>query len=175
MIFLLLHHQVKQSLTFTHKTVTVGAHNDLAMKNNHGCKLLPPSMKPPVYVPSTTQYAGQSRHSRPGVIEEIVGDERLIYQVTLRDLYQPTIEAILPYGLLSFPLYRHQKTALIWKLDKENSVACSGGILADDQEIKFEPNVMCEHIDKMLTFWGSQVVRFRSSEKPKDVVFSLEL
>lgn len=25
------------------------------------------------------------------------------------------------------------------------------------QEIKFEPNVMCEHIDKKLTFQGSQV------------------
>ncbi|CAH1434556.1 unnamed protein product [Lactuca virosa] len=109
------------------------AHTDLAMKNNHGSRLLPPSMKPPVSIPSTTHYAGQSGHSLPGIVEETVGDERLIYQVALRDLYQPTIEATLPYGLLSIPLFKHQKIALAWMLDKENSVACSGGILADDQ------------------------------------------
>ncbi|GKE04925.1 hypothetical protein Tco_1396943, partial [Tanacetum coccineum] len=62
------------------------------------------------------------------------------------------------------------------------------------QEIKFEPNVMCEHVDKKLTFRASQmetsfafrnlfslelhnrrVVRFRSLEKPKEDEFSLEL
>ncbi|KAI3498021.1 hypothetical protein L1887_33714 [Cichorium endivia] len=107
-------------------------HNDVAMKSNHGSRLLPPSMNPPMSV-STTQYAGQFGHSRPGVVEETVGDERLIYQVALRDLYQPTTEATIPDGLLSVPLFRHQKIALAWMLDKENSVACSGGILADDQ------------------------------------------
>ncbi|TVU50249.1 hypothetical protein EJB05_01615, partial [Eragrostis curvula] len=63
------------------------------------------------------------------------------------------------------------------------------------EEIKFEPNVMCEHIDKKLTFHSSQledgdiicfqkspapggetqVVHFRSLDKPKDDDFSLEL
>ncbi|GFS45978.1 ubiquitin-specific protease 12 [Actinidia rufa] len=43
------------------------------------------------------------------------------------------------------------------------------------EEIKFEPSVMCEHIDKKVTFRGSQVVRFRSLEKPKEDEFCLEL
>lgn len=43
-------------------------------------------MKPPVSVPSTAHYAGQSGHSRPVIVEETVGDERLIYQVALRVL-----------------------------------------------------------------------------------------
>ncbi|PWA82594.1 hypothetical protein CTI12_AA179330 [Artemisia annua] len=43
------------------------------------------------------------------------------------------------------------------------------------EEIKFEPNVMCEYIDKKLTFRGSQVVRFRALEKSKEDEFSLEL
>lgn len=30
-------------------------------------------------------------------------------------------------------------------------------ILFDIQEIKFEPNIMCEHIDKKATFRASQV------------------
>jgi hypothetical protein len=30
------------------------------------------------------------------------------------------------------------------------------------QEIKFEPNVMCEHIDKKLTFRSSQVCQNKS-------------
>lgn len=33
------------------------------------------------------------------------------------------------------------------------------------QEIKFEPNVMCEVIDKKLTFRSSQVCQFASSPK----------
>ncbi|CAI9300038.1 unnamed protein product [Lactuca saligna] len=33
---------------------------------------------------STTHYAGQSGHSRPGVVEEAIGDERVIYQVALQ-------------------------------------------------------------------------------------------
>ncbi|KAJ9563697.1 hypothetical protein OSB04_008857, partial [Centaurea solstitialis] len=44
---------------------------------------------------------------------------------------QPVHEATLPDGLLSVSLFRHQKIALAWMLQKENSVACSGGILAD--------------------------------------------
>ncbi|GJN34912.1 hypothetical protein PR202_gb23621 [Eleusine coracana subsp. coracana] len=67
------------------------------------------------------------------------------------------------------------------------------------EEIKFEPNVMCEHIEKKITFRSSQkkalipgvrypdvpsfleyvhnrqVVHFRSLEKPKEDDFSLEL
>ncbi|KAL4586411.1 hypothetical protein LXL04_011047 [Taraxacum kok-saghyz] len=108
------------------------ANNDVSMKNNNGRRLLPAFMNPHGSV-SATQYAGQSGNSRPVVVQETVGDERLIYQVALRDLYQPTTEATLPEGLLSIPLFRHQKIALAWMLDKENSVACSGGILADDQ------------------------------------------
>ncbi|KAI3884831.1 hypothetical protein MKX03_009921 [Papaver bracteatum] len=57
------------------------------------------------------------------------------------------------------------------------------------EEIKFEPTVMCEHIDKKLTFRASQledgdivcfqkpasVVHFRSLEKPEEDDFCLEL
>ncbi|KAI3711094.1 hypothetical protein L2E82_40932 [Cichorium intybus] len=56
-------------------------HNNVAIKSNHGSRLLPPSMNPLTSVSAT----------------------------------------------------QHQKIALAWMLDKENSVACSGGILADDQ------------------------------------------
>ncbi|KAI3734234.1 hypothetical protein L6452_13699 [Arctium lappa] len=107
------------------------ASND-AVKDSHG-RVLPPSMKLPMPAP-TAQYAGQSDLYRPGgVVEQAVGDERLIYQVALQDLNQPLTEANLPEGLLSVSLLRHQKIALAWMVQKETSVACSGGILADDQ------------------------------------------
>lgn len=107
------------------------ASNDV-VKDSHG-RVLPPSMKLPMPAP-TTQYAGQSDLYRPGgVVEQAVGDERLIYQVALQDLNQPLTEATLPEGLLSVSLLRHQKIALAWMVQKETSVACSGGILADDQ------------------------------------------
>nr|XP_043625841.1 helicase-like transcription factor CHR28 [Erigeron canadensis] len=98
------------------------ANKDVAMQNNPGSRVLPPSMKSPMGVAST-----QSS------VQETVGDERLIYQVALRDINQPIVEASLPDGLLSVSLFRHQKIALAWMLQKENSEACSGGILADDQ------------------------------------------
>ncbi|KAI3817046.1 hypothetical protein L1987_10833 [Smallanthus sonchifolius] len=62
-----------------------------------------------------------------------VADERHIYQVALQRLNQPSKEANLPDGLLSVSLLRHQKTALVWMVQKENSTACAGGILADVQ------------------------------------------
>ncbi|KAD2804511.1 hypothetical protein E3N88_37888 [Mikania micrantha] len=46
---------------------------------------------------------------------------------------QHSMEASLPDGLLSVSLLRHQKIALAWMIHMEKSVACSGGILADDQ------------------------------------------
>ncbi|KAK8561433.1 hypothetical protein V6N12_048504 [Hibiscus sabdariffa] len=63
-----------------------------------------------------------------------INDERMIYQAALEDLSQPKAEASLPDGLLSVPLFRHQKIALHWMLQKETRTRiCSGGILADDQ------------------------------------------
>ncbi|KAK6152227.1 hypothetical protein DH2020_014862 [Rehmannia glutinosa] len=43
------------------------------------------------------------------------------------------------------------------------------------EEIKFEPTVMCERLDKRATFRFSQIVHFRALEKPKDDEFCLEL
>ncbi|KAM0019730.1 putative DNA helicase chromatin remodeling SNF2 family [Helianthus debilis subsp. tardiflorus] len=108
--------------------------NDLMKDNHHGSRILPSSMRPHVPVP-TSQYAGPPDLYRPSgaVDEQAVGDERLIYQVALQDLNQPLTEADLPDGLLSVSLLRHQKIALAWMVQKEKSVACSGGILADDQ------------------------------------------
>lgn len=106
------------------------ATND-AMKDNHGSRVLPSYMNSPMAVPNA-QYA--SDLYRPAVVDEqAVGDERLIYQVALQDLNQTLPEANLPEGLLSVSLLRHQKIALAWMVQKEKSVACSGGILADDQ------------------------------------------
>ncbi|KAI3778638.1 hypothetical protein L2E82_08019 [Cichorium intybus] len=106
--------------------------NDV-MNDNHGSRVLPPSMKHTIPLPNM-QYPGQSDLFRPGgVDEQAVGDERLIYQVALQDLNQKIPEATLPEGLLSVSLLRHQKIALAWMVQKEKSVACSGGILADDQ------------------------------------------
>ncbi|XP_059440688.1 helicase-like transcription factor CHR28 isoform X6 [Corylus avellana] len=60
-------------------------------------------------------------------------DERLILQVALQDLSQPKSEAVPPEGDLAVPLLRHQRIALSWMVQKETSLNCSGGILADDQ------------------------------------------
>ncbi|KAL8218489.1 hypothetical protein R6Q57_021862 [Mikania cordata] len=53
---------------------------------------------------------------------------------------QPRMEASLPDGLLSVSLLRHQKIALAWMIHSEKSVACSGGILADDQVTSLVPS-----------------------------------
>ncbi|XP_020245575.1 helicase-like transcription factor CHR28 isoform X2 [Asparagus officinalis] len=60
-------------------------------------------------------------------------DERAIYQEALQNLGQPKLEDDLPEGLLSVSLLKHQKIALGWMVQKEKSVHCTGGILADDQ------------------------------------------
>ncbi|XP_072991538.1 helicase-like transcription factor CHR28 isoform X1 [Typha latifolia] len=60
-------------------------------------------------------------------------DERVIYQEALQNLGQPKLEDDLPEGLLSVSLLKHQKIALAWMVQKEKSVHCAGGILADDQ------------------------------------------
>ncbi|XP_072971802.1 helicase-like transcription factor CHR28 isoform X3 [Typha angustifolia] len=60
-------------------------------------------------------------------------DERVIYQEALQNLGQPKLEDDLPEGLLSVFLLKHQKIALAWMVQKEKSVHCAGGILADDQ------------------------------------------
>ncbi|KAL7586262.1 hypothetical protein Lser_V15G36865 [Lactuca serriola] len=107
------------------------ASNDV-MKDNHVSRVLPSYMNP-ISVP-TSQYGAQSDLYRPGVVnEQAAVDERLIYQVALQDLNQKLPEVDLPEGLLSVSLLRHQKIALAWMIQKEKSVACSGGILADDQ------------------------------------------
>ncbi|KAL8257993.1 hypothetical protein R6Q59_030034 [Mikania micrantha] len=121
-----------------HAKIHMGEHfsrvsNDL-MKENHNGRVLPVSLRSPMSVPNA-QYGGPSDLYRPsGVVDEqAVGDERHIYEVALHDLNQPLKEADLPDGLLSVSLLRHQKIALAWMVQKETSVACSGGILADDQ------------------------------------------
>ncbi|KAF1872938.1 hypothetical protein Lal_00016044 [Lupinus albus] len=61
-------------------------------------------------------------------------DERNILRVALQDLSQPKSEVSPPDGLLAVPLFRHQRIALSWMIQKESSsIYCSGGILADDQ------------------------------------------
>ncbi|XP_074274154.1 helicase-like transcription factor CHR28 isoform X1 [Silene latifolia] len=65
--------------------------------------------------------------------ERVSGDESVIYQAALQDLSQPKKELDLPEGVLSISLLRHQKIALCWMVQKESTVHCLGGILADDQ------------------------------------------
>ncbi|KAK6147384.1 hypothetical protein DH2020_018296 [Rehmannia glutinosa] len=43
------------------------------------------------------------------------------------------------------------------------------------EEIKFEPSVMCEPLDRRSSFRLSQIVHFRALERPKDDEFCLEL
>ncbi|KAF5772220.1 putative DNA helicase chromatin remodeling SNF2 family [Helianthus annuus] len=101
------------------------ANNDLMKENHHGSRVLPPSMRSLMPVPKPQ--AGD-------VDEQAVGDERQILQVALQDFTQSKKEANLPDGILSVSLLRHQKIALAWMIQNENRiVACSGGILADDQ------------------------------------------
>ncbi|XP_042029691.1 helicase-like transcription factor CHR28 isoform X2 [Salvia splendens] len=60
-------------------------------------------------------------------------DERVIFQVAMQDLSQPTSEALPPDGL-AVTLLKHQRIALSWMVNKETEgTCCSGGILADDQ------------------------------------------
>ncbi|XP_057986297.1 helicase-like transcription factor CHR28 isoform X2 [Hevea brasiliensis] len=60
-------------------------------------------------------------------------DERFIFRAALQDISQPKSEASPPEGVLVVPLLRHQRIALSWMIQKETSMYCSGGILADDQ------------------------------------------
>ncbi|KAG0473337.1 hypothetical protein HPP92_015194 [Vanilla planifolia] len=60
-------------------------------------------------------------------------DETPIYQEALQNLGQPKLEDDLPEGHLTVSLLKHQKIALAWMVQKEKSVHCAGGILADDQ------------------------------------------
>ncbi|KAK1416357.1 hypothetical protein QVD17_32148 [Tagetes erecta] len=124
----------------SHAKTHMGEHlsratNDLIKENNHVGRVLPQTMRPTISGPNA-QYGNPSDHYHPsGVVDEqAIGDERHIYQVALEDLNQPLTEANLPDGLLTVSLLRHQKIALAWMVQKENSLkACSGGILADDQ------------------------------------------
>ncbi|XP_008789526.2 helicase-like transcription factor CHR28 isoform X2 [Phoenix dactylifera] len=72
-------------------------------------------------------------HLSLGEDRRIEHDERVIYQEALQNLGQPKIEDDLPEGLLTVSLLKHQKIALAWMIQKEKSVHCAGGILADDQ------------------------------------------
>ncbi|GMJ03408.1 SNF2-RING-HELICASE-LIKE 2, chromatin remodeling 28 [Hibiscus trionum] len=100
-------------------------------------RILPPSFIQGNTSSNFTQFAGPENpvyHS--GISDERVpvNDERIIYQAALEDLSQPKAEASLPDGFLSVPLFRHQKIALHWMLQRETRTRiCSGGILADDQ------------------------------------------
>ncbi|XP_010908905.1 helicase-like transcription factor CHR28 isoform X1 [Elaeis guineensis] len=72
-------------------------------------------------------------HLSIGEDRRIEHDERVIYQEALQNLGQPKLEDDLPEGLLAVSLLKHQKIALAWMIQKEKSVLCAGGILADDQ------------------------------------------
>lgn len=123
---------LKADLESTYKKVSI----DLTKEKSHASRMLPSSLRPPMSVPPTP-YGGPSDIYRPGPVvdNQSIGDERLILQTALQDLNQTQLtEADLPEGLLSVSLLRHQKIALAWMVNKEKlSVACSGGILADDQ------------------------------------------
>ncbi|TYH77849.1 hypothetical protein ES332_D04G184400v1 [Gossypium tomentosum] len=105
-------------------------------------RVLPPSFMQGKSV-NFSQFSGpENPVYRAGVSEERapINDERMVYQAALeglcfmQDLNQPKIEAELPDGLLSVSLFRHQKIALHWMLQRETRTRlCSGGILADDQ------------------------------------------
>nr|GEW86031.1 helicase-like transcription factor CHR28 [Tanacetum cinerariifolium] len=122
---------LKADMENTYKKVSI----DLTKEKSHASRVLPPSLRPPMSVPSTP-YGGPSDINRPGPVvdNQSIGDERLILQTALQDLSAKHMtELDLPEGLLSVSLLRHQKIALAWMVNKEKSVACSGGILADDQ------------------------------------------
>ncbi|XP_012459511.1 helicase-like transcription factor CHR28 isoform X3 [Gossypium raimondii] len=108
---------------------------DGAMYGNTS-RVLPPSFMQGKSV-NFSQFSGpENPVYRAGVSEERapINDERMVYQAALEDLNQPKIEAELPDGLLSVSLFRHQKIALHWMLQRETRTRlCSGGILADDQ------------------------------------------
>ncbi|KAE8696603.1 SNF2 domain-containing protein [Hibiscus syriacus] len=99
-------------------------------------RILPPSFLQGNSV-NFTQFAGpENPVYHAGISDERVpiSDERMIYQAALEDLSQPKAEASIPDGLLSVPLFRHQKIALHWMLQRETRTRiCAGGILADDQ------------------------------------------
>lgn len=108
----------------------------IVYENGDRSRILPPTLMGTKSA-STMHYSSLGDNIyRPGIGEErsALTDERLIYQAALQDLNQPKMEANLPNGLLSVSLLRHQKIALAWMLQKEtSSLACVGGILADDQ------------------------------------------
>ncbi|XP_017218770.1 helicase-like transcription factor CHR28 [Daucus carota subsp. sativus] len=109
--------------------------DDLVMYDKNGSLPMPKPFMPRTY-PSTAQHsssAGPGLHSGAGKEQYGEYDERLIYQAALQDLNQPKAEATYPDGLLSVSLLKHQRIALSWMLQKEKSVCCSGGFLADDQ------------------------------------------
>ncbi|KAJ0967820.1 hypothetical protein J5N97_024737 [Dioscorea zingiberensis] len=96
-------------------------------------------------LPSSMMYAKSGSSSQSATATDVVNrmhlgeerrienDERIIYQEALQNLNQPKMEDDLPEGLLTVSLLKHQKIALGWMVQKENSVLCAGGILADDQ------------------------------------------
>ncbi|XP_042453098.1 helicase-like transcription factor CHR28 isoform X2 [Zingiber officinale] len=83
-----------------------------------------------LYSASTSEV---QKHLGIGGDRHIERDERHIYQEALQNLGQPRLEDDLPQGLLAVPLFKHQKIALAWMVQKEKSTHCTGGILADDQ------------------------------------------
>ncbi|KAG7650164.1 putative DNA helicase chromatin remodeling C2H2 family [Arabidopsis thaliana] len=92
----------------------------------------PLAMKMPV-VSSEYSTVGHN-FNQSGGLKLQSNKENMIFQAALQDLTQPNSEAILPDGVLTVPLLRHQRIALSWMAQKETSgFPCSGGILADDQ------------------------------------------
>uniref|UniRef100_A0A6V7QZ65 Helicase-like transcription factor CHR28 n=1 Tax=Ananas comosus var. bracteatus TaxID=296719 RepID=A0A6V7QZ65_ANACO len=115
---------------------TGSTQGDMHINGNAGThRVLPPSL---TYGNSTNglpPVAGTDLQHRSNLVEDrhFDCDERVIYQQALQDLGQPKFEDDLPKGLLSVSLLKHQKIALAWMVQKEKSVHCAGGILADDQ------------------------------------------
>ncbi|KAJ6851803.1 helicase-like transcription factor CHR28 isoform X3 [Iris pallida] len=110
--------------------------DDVHMYRNAGThRVLPPSMMSGAYA-STSRISGSvDAGNRSGLVEErpIEHDETPIYQEALQTLAQPKLEDDLSEGILSVTLLKHQKIALAWMVQREMSLHCSGGILADDQ------------------------------------------
>ncbi|KAJ3698289.1 hypothetical protein LUZ61_001994 [Rhynchospora tenuis] len=89
-------------------------------------------------------------------------DESVIYQEALQNLSQPKLEEDLVEGILSVPLLKHQKIALAWMVQKEQSTHCAGGILADDQGLGKTVSTIAL-IEKQM----EEQVRYTSSNQKK--------
>ncbi|PKA45874.1 Putative SWI/SNF-related matrix-associated actin-dependent regulator of chromatin subfamily A member 3-like 2 [Apostasia shenzhenica] len=103
-------------------------------ENASTSRVLPPSFLHGKFTSNARLGGSSDRGNFPGNVERRPEhDETPIYQEALQNLGQPNLEDDLPEGLMSVTLLKHQKISLAWMVQKEKSVHCAGGILADDQ------------------------------------------